>query len=191
VVLQILPWFDQANIEALAVAVPVHLALAWVVYRLAGGARRGRGARASRTGAQTARPRQGRCAGTVPVGADPVQAPAMEVQIFGTRKCKDTQKAVRFFKERRVRIHQVDLNERRRLSRRAAALRAEVRAPRRLLDREGKRFRDRGLQVAHIPPARILGMLVDDPLLLKTPLVRFGNQLTIGAAEATWREWVK
>jgi hypothetical protein len=37
VVLQILPWFDQANIEALALAVPVHVALAWVVYRLAGG----------------------------------------------------------------------------------------------------------------------------------------------------------
>jgi arsenate reductase (glutaredoxin) len=114
----------------------------------------------------------------------------MEVQIFGTRKCKDTQKAVRFFKERRVRIHQVDLNERAaspgELRRFEQKFGADV-----LLDREGKRFRDRGLQVAHIPPARIMGMLVDDPLLLKTPLVRFGNQLTVGAAEATWREWVK
>ena len=36
----------------------------------------------------------------------------MEVQIFGTRKCKDTQKALRFFKERRVKVHMVDLDQR-------------------------------------------------------------------------------
>jgi arsenate reductase (glutaredoxin) len=114
----------------------------------------------------------------------------MEVQIFGTRKCKDTQKAIRFFKERRVRIHQVDLAER-------AASPGELRrfeqkfGAEALLDRQGKRFRDRGLHVAHLPDAKILTLLVDDPLLLRTPLVRFGHQLTIGPAEPTWREWVK
>ena len=114
----------------------------------------------------------------------------MEVQIFGTRKCRDTQKAMRFFKERRVKIHFVDLNER-------AASAGELRrfeqkfGAEALLDREGKRFRDRGLHVSHLPTSRILPLLTDDPSLLVTPLVRSGNQLTLGAAEDVWREWVK
>jgi arsenate reductase (glutaredoxin) len=112
----------------------------------------------------------------------------MEVQVFGTKKCKDTQKALRFFKERRVKIHFVDLNER------AAAL-GELRrfeqkfGAEALLDRESRRFRERGLHVAHLPESRILPLLADEPLLLKTPLVRHGNQLTVGLDQAVWKSW--
>jgi arsenate reductase (glutaredoxin) len=109
----------------------------------------------------------------------------MEVQIFGTRKCRDTQKALRFFKERRVKIHMVDLNERPasagELRRFAQKFGAEA-----LLDREGKRFQDKGLRSAHITEARILPMLEADPLLLKTPLIRAGNRLSIGSAPEEW-----
>ncbi len=114
----------------------------------------------------------------------------MEVQIFGTRKCKDTQKALRFFKERRIRTHLVDLGERAasagELRRFAQKFGAEA-----LLDREGKRFRDRGLHVAHLPEARILPLLEEDPMLLRTPLLRSGNLLSLGWDEARWREHVK
>lgn len=114
----------------------------------------------------------------------------IEVQVFGTKKCKDTQKALRFFKERRIKIHFVDLNER-------PASPGELRrfeqkfGARSLLDTEGKRFRERGLHVAHVSDSRVIPMLADDPALLKTPLVRFGNLLTIGHDEGTWREWVR
>jgi arsenate reductase (glutaredoxin) len=114
----------------------------------------------------------------------------MEVQIFGTKKCKDSQKALRFFKERRITVHFVDLNER-------AASAGELRrfeqkfGAEALIDREGKRFRERGLHVSHLSPARITSLLLDDPLLLKTPLVRHGHLLTVGLAEATWKEWTK
>ena len=114
----------------------------------------------------------------------------MEVQVFGTRKCKDTQKALRFFKERRIRTHFVDLGERAasagELRRFAQKFGAEA-----LLDREGKRFRDRGLHVAHVPEARVLPLLEDDPLLLRTPLLRSGNLLSVGWDEGEWRERVK
>lgn len=112
----------------------------------------------------------------------------MEVQVFGTRKCKDTQKALRFFKERRVQVHFVDLTQR-------AASPGELRrfeqkfGAEALLDRQGKRFRERGLHVAHLPESRIMPMLADDPGLLVTPLVRHGNQLTIGHADKEWKEW--
>lgn len=114
----------------------------------------------------------------------------MDVQIFGTAKCKSTQKALRFFKERRVGIHYVDL------ARKAASPRELERFARRygidgLLDREGKRFRDRGLHVAHLPESRIIPLLSEDPLLLRTPLVRFGNEVTVGLADEEWGKWVK
>jgi arsenate reductase (glutaredoxin) len=113
----------------------------------------------------------------------------MEVQIFGTAKCPDTRKAQRFFKERRVRIHFVDLKQRpasggelRRFQQRFGA---EA-----LLDRDGKRFRDQGLHVAHLHEGKIMNLLAEDPLLLRTPLVRAGDRLTVGLAEADWKEWV-
>jgi arsenate reductase-like glutaredoxin family protein len=34
-----------------------------------------------------------------------------------------------------------------------------------------------------------LARLVEEPLLLKIPLVRSGNQLTIGLAEGAWKQW--
>lgn len=112
----------------------------------------------------------------------------MEVQVFGTKKCRSTQKALRFFKERRVKVHFVDLKER-------AASAGELKRFEQkfgadaLIDREGKRYRDRGLHVAHVTSSRIIPMLVDDPELLVTPLVRHGGQLTVGLDEPTWRSW--
>jgi len=114
----------------------------------------------------------------------------VEVQIFGTRKCRDTQKALRFFKERRVKIHHVDLDLRAasagELRRFAQKFGAEA-----LIDRDGKRYRDRGLHVAHVTESRILPLLEDDPHLLRTPLVRAGNRLAIGFAPAEWSSMIE
>ena len=110
----------------------------------------------------------------------------MPIQIFGTMKCKSTQKALRFFKERRVQVHFVDLAQKaaspRELERFARKFGADA-----LLDRDGKRFRERGLHVSHLPESRIIPLLVEDPLLLRTPLVRSGNDVTLGLAEAEWK----
>ncbi len=115
---------------------------------------------------------------------------AMEVQVFGTRSCNETKKALRFFKERRIRTHFVDLKER---AASAGELKrfAQKHGAEPLLDRDGKRFRERGLHVAHLAEARILPLLEEDPMLLRTPLVRSGNLLAVGWNEAQWREWTK
>ena len=114
----------------------------------------------------------------------------MEVQIFGTKSCNESKKALRFFKERRIRTHFVDLKERAaspgELRRFAERFGAEA-----LLDREGRQFRARGLHVAHLPEAKILPLLAEDPLLLVTPLVRSGNHLTVGWDEGQWKAWVQ
>lgn len=112
----------------------------------------------------------------------------MEVQIFGIRKSSETRKALRFFAERRVKAHFVDLLER-------AASPGELRrfaqkfGIQALVDRESRRFADLGLGAARLSDDRWLDKLAEEPLLLKMPLVRHHQQLTIGDAEVTWREW--
>lgn len=112
----------------------------------------------------------------------------MEVQIFGTKKSADTRKAQRFFAERRIRVHFVDLNQR-------AASPGELRrfvqkfGTDALIDRDSKRFAELGLTHARYGDERWLRILAEEPLLLRQPLVRSGTQLTIGEAETTWREW--
>ena len=113
----------------------------------------------------------------------------MEVQIFGVKKSADTRKALRFFAERRVKTHFVDLVER------PAAL-GELRrfaqkfGVARLVDRESRRFQELGLQYASYSDDRWLEKLVDEPLLLAMPLVRWQHKLTVGLDEAAWKEWV-
>jgi arsenate reductase-like glutaredoxin family protein len=112
----------------------------------------------------------------------------MEVQVFGIKKSADTRKALRFFAERRVKTHFVDLEERGaspgELKR--FAQRFGVGA---LVDRDSRRFADLGLGVAQLSEDRWLEKLVAEPLLLRMPLARHGSQLTIGDAVETWRNW--
>jgi len=107
----------------------------------------------------------------------------VEVQVFGVRKSADTRAALRFFAERRIKVHFVDLNER-------AASVGELRrfadkfGLQNLLDRESRRYLDLGRPVA------TLERLSLEPLLLRMPLVRDKQHLTIGLAEDTWKEWI-
>ena len=112
----------------------------------------------------------------------------MEVQIFGVKKSADTRKALRFFAERRVKTHFVDLIERPaspgELNRFIQKFGIEA-----LIDRSSRRFADLGLNTARLSPERWRDKLVAEPLLLRMPLVRNGSQLTIGDAENLWKEW--
>jgi arsenate reductase len=112
----------------------------------------------------------------------------MEVQIFGIRKSPNTRKALRFFAERRVKTHFVDLQERPaspgELKR--FAQRFGVGA---MVDRESRRFADLGLAAARLSDEGWLDKLVTEPMLLRMPLARQGSQLTIGDAVETWRTW--
>jgi arsenate reductase (glutaredoxin) len=114
----------------------------------------------------------------------------MPVQIFGTRKNSASRKAERFFAERRIPVHFVDLAER-------GASRGELQRFAQkfgvdaLIDRDSRRFQDLGLSVARYGSERWLEILVNQPLLLVQPLVRNGGKLTIGGdSEVEWKAWV-
>ena len=112
----------------------------------------------------------------------------MEVQVFGVRKSADTRSALRFFAERRVTVHFVDLNER------AAALGELRRFAQKfgvaaLIDRGSRRFTELGLGAARLSDERWLEKLTVEPLLLRMPLVRHQHELTIVPASDTWSAW--
>ena len=113
----------------------------------------------------------------------------MEVQIFGTKKNAETRKALRFFAERRVKTHFVDLQER------AASLGELKRFAQKfgvggLLDKESRRYQELGLAHARYADDRWLEKLAEEPLLLRQPLVRQQSRLTVGWAEAEWKAWI-
>ena len=114
---------------------------------------------------------------------------AIEVQVFGLQKSADTRKALRFFAERRIRTHFVDLRER-------AASPGELRrfvqkfGVEALIDRESRRFQELGLRSARLSDERWIERLAEEPLLLRVPLVRQQQRLTVGIAEDEWRAWV-
>jgi arsenate reductase-like glutaredoxin family protein len=113
----------------------------------------------------------------------------VEVQVFGVHKHADVRKALRFFSERRVKTHFVDFSVRgpARGELQRFADRFGVTA---LVDRTSKRFQALGLGPARYGDAAWLGLLVDEPLLLTLPLVRWGNKVTVGLNEPTWAQWV-
>ncbi len=114
----------------------------------------------------------------------------IEVQIFGVKKSSDTRKALRFFAERRIKTHFVDLNER-------AASPGELKrfaqkfgvTP--LIDRNSKRYAELGLGAARMGDESWLDKLCLEPMLLTTPLVRWQHRLTIGYAESDWKKWIE
>jgi arsenate reductase len=116
--------------------------------------------------------------------------PEPSVQLFGHDRDQGTRAAVRFFKERRVQIHQVDLT-------RKPIARGELRrfvdrlGARALLDEGSKAYRDGGLAYMRLDDAEIVERLLATVALLRLPLVRFGNEFAAGRDEPAWKRWFK
>lgn len=112
----------------------------------------------------------------------------MDVQIFGVKNDADTRKALRFFQERRIKVHFVDFKIR-------APSKGELRRFTQkfgvdaVIDRTSKRFQALGLQAAYYGEDRWLAIAEEEPLILRMPLVRRQNDLTVGLAEDSWKGW--
>jgi arsenate reductase-like glutaredoxin family protein len=113
-----------------------------------------------------------------------------DIQVFGFGDSQATRAAERFFRERRIAIHLVDLRKRpiapgelRRFVERLGA--------RALLDETSKAYRDGGLAYLRMTDAEIVERLLADNRLLRLPLARHGDEVTVGKDEATWKRWLK
>lgn len=111
------------------------------------------------------------------------------VQIFGKKKCADTRKAERWFKERGIRVQSIELSEKGLSPGELKSVAARVGGIEALLDRECKRYVDKGLKHSAPTGPRIEALLLEDPLLLKTPIVRRGPDATLGFRPEVWEGW--
>jgi arsenate reductase-like glutaredoxin family protein len=107
-------------------------------------------------------------------------------QIFGLKSCPATRAAERFFKERRIGIHFVDLKQKAmspgEIRRFTDKFRLEG-----IVDKDGRQWIDAGLQYMKMTDAELLGKIEAEPRLLRLPLVRCGKFISIGKDEATWK----
>jgi arsenate reductase (glutaredoxin) len=108
------------------------------------------------------------------------------VQIFGVKNSQATRAAERFFKERRVAIHFVDLKLK---SMAAGEIRrfTERFGLNALIDTEGAAYVDAGLKYMKVTEAELLGKIEKEPRLLRLPLIRGGKRLSVGHDEEAWK----
>jgi len=106
------------------------------------------------------------------------------IQIYGTKKCKGTQKAERFFKERNVAYQLVDLTVKAPGGREIDLFVQRI-GEDNLIDTESKSYKKRGMHYMAFDAAEEIAA---DPKLLKTPIVREGQKVAVGVDEAFWAE---
>jgi arsenate reductase len=107
------------------------------------------------------------------------------IQIFGTKKCKDTGKALRFFKERGVPIQFIDLKEKAVSPGELSSISRSVDLDD-LIDRDGRQYEKRNLGYMKY---NLEQELLDDPLLFRTPIVRMGPKASVGHDPAVWKSF--
>ena len=108
------------------------------------------------------------------------------VKVFGTPDSQSTRAAQRFFKERRIDVHFVDVS-------RKPMAPAELRrfidklGLRAVADETSKAWRDAGLAFLRMDDFELADRLFNDQRLLKLPLIRVGNDVAAGRDEARWK----
>lgn len=109
----------------------------------------------------------------------------MNIQIFGKSKCFDTKKAERYFKERRIRYQLVDLKK-------YGISRGELQSVKNAVGLEAlvdPKHPDAALVSYLAYDQDKLEKLLEDPGLLRTPIVRNGRQATVGYCPDVWKTW--
>lgn len=112
----------------------------------------------------------------------------MNIQIFGTKKCNDTKKAERYYKERGIKFQFIDMNEKgiskgelRSVSQVVGGINAMI--------NEDCKDKDALALVKHIADSEREEKLLENQQVFKTPIVRNGKQATVGYVPDVWKTW--
>lgn len=112
----------------------------------------------------------------------------MNIQIFGTKKCNDTKKAERYFKERRIKYQFIDMKEKGMSKGEFNSVAAANGGLENMINWEG-RDKDTLALIKYITDEEKLEKVLDNPLVIKTPVVRNGKQSTLGYKPEIWKGW--
>lgn len=112
----------------------------------------------------------------------------MNIQIFGTKKCFDTKKAERYFKERNVKYQFIDMKEKGMSKGEYNSVKQAVGGLEVMLD-EKCRDKDLLALIKYISDEDKDEKVLENQKVLKTPIVRNGKQATVGYKPDVWKEW--
>ena len=112
----------------------------------------------------------------------------MNIKIFVTKKCQDTRKAERFFKERGIKYQFVDMTEKGMSKGELTAVSQANGGLDNLINPDAK-DKDTVTLLKYIAEEDRLGKLLENQQVIKTPVVRNGKQSTIGYQPDVWKKW--
>jgi len=112
----------------------------------------------------------------------------LNIQIFGKSKCFDTKKAERYFKERRIKFQSIDLKKYGMSPKEFDSVLRTVGGIDNLIDWESKSEQVTLMRYMEDKAAKE-DKVFDDPMLMKTPVVRNGKQATVGYCPEVWAKW--
>ncbi|MGI6559769.1 MAG: arsenate reductase family protein [Saccharofermentanales bacterium] len=110
----------------------------------------------------------------------------MNIQIFGTKKCFDTQKAIRYFKERRIKFQYVDMIEKGLSKGEFNSVKQAVGGLDNLIDQNCKDQNALSLISYMVDKDE---KVLENQQVIKTPIVRNGRQATVGYQPEVWESW--
>lgn len=112
----------------------------------------------------------------------------MNIQIFGKKKCFETKKAERYFKERKIKVQYIDLLDKGLSKKEYESVKQAVGGVDALIDPQSSYYTS--LYIEHQQSIQAKEMkLLEEPGLFKTPIVRNGKQATVGYQPEVWKNW--
>lgn len=112
----------------------------------------------------------------------------MNIQIFGTNKCFDTKKAMRYFKERNVKYQYIDMKEKGMSKGEYNSVKQAVGGLSAMMD-ENCKDKDALALVKYISDEDKDAKVLENQKVLKTPIVRNGKLATVGFCPDVWKGW--
>lgn len=112
----------------------------------------------------------------------------MNIQIFGTKKCSDTRKAERFFKERGIKYQFIDMKEKG-MSKGEFTSVAQANGGIEAMINQDCKDKDNLALIQYISSEDKLEKILENQHVIKTPVVRNGKQSTLGYQPEVWKVW--
>lgn len=112
----------------------------------------------------------------------------MNIQIFGTKKCFDTKKAERYFKERGIKYQLIDMKEKGMSAGEFRSVKQAVGGLDRLIN-ENCKDKELITLMNYLSEEDREEKLLENPQAIKTPVVRNGKNATIGYCPDVWKQW--
>ena len=111
----------------------------------------------------------------------------MNIQIFGKKKCFDTKKAERYFKERKIKYAFIDMNEKGISKGELNSVKNSI-SLNELINEKSKDYKSSNIDKIRSSDMKI-EILLKNQSLIKTPIVRNGKEATVGYKPEIWKEW--